>query len=80
MNTRDFFQLVYNTVDTMVAGHFIGEQAIAAIGSTGVIFALIMKTLWQLRAHFTNSQKGSEGLIPKIHKELNPTNNMWAWK
>lgn len=48
----DFFQLVYNTVDTMVAGHFIGEQAIAAIGSTGVIFALIMNFTWGLNSGY----------------------------
>ena len=48
----DFFQLVYNTVDTMVAGHFIGERAIAAIGSTGVIFALIMNFTWGLNSGY----------------------------
>lgn len=48
----DFFQLVYSTVDTMVAGHFLGERAIAAIGSTGVIFALMLNFTWGLSSGY----------------------------
>lgn len=46
------FQLVYGTVDTMVAGYFLGEGAIAAIGATGVIFSLIMTFSWGLNGGY----------------------------
>nr|MBP3281722.1 MATE family efflux transporter [Treponema sp.] len=48
----DCFQLVYSTVDTMVAGHFLGEGAIAAIGSTGVVFSLLMNFTWGLNSGY----------------------------
>ena len=32
-----FFQQLYNTVDTVVVGRFVGTNALAAVGSTGVI-------------------------------------------
>ena len=33
----NFFQVLYNTVDTMVVGNFVGKEALAAVGSTGTI-------------------------------------------
>ena len=36
------FQQVYNVVDTMIAGHLIGDEAISAIGSTSSLYALIV--------------------------------------
>ena len=38
------FQQVYSIVDTMVAGYFIGDQAIAAIGATTSLYSLIVNT------------------------------------
>ena len=35
-----FFQQLYNTVDTVVVGRFVGKAALAAVGSTGVIVNL----------------------------------------
>ena len=35
-----FFQQLYNTVDTVVVGRFVGTDALAAVGSTGVIVNL----------------------------------------
>ncbi len=35
-----FFQQLYNTVDTVVVGRFVGKTALAAVGSTGVIVGL----------------------------------------
>ena len=29
-----FFQQLYNTADAMVVGHFVGKQALAAVGGT----------------------------------------------
>ena len=31
------FQQLYNTVDTLVVGQFVGKEALAAVGSTGSI-------------------------------------------
>lgn len=35
-----FFQQLYNTVDTVVVGRFVGKTALAAVGSTGVVVNL----------------------------------------
>ena len=32
-----FFQQLYNTVDTVVVGRFVGTTALAAVGATGVV-------------------------------------------
>ena len=36
------FQQLYNTVDTLVVGQFVGQQAQAAVGSTGPIINTIV--------------------------------------
>ena len=36
-----FFQQMYNTVDTIIVGRFVGTQALAAIGSTSALVSLI---------------------------------------
>ena len=35
-----FFQQLYNTVDTVIVGHYVGKQALAGVGSTGNIINL----------------------------------------
>lgn len=35
-----FFQQLYNTVDTVVVGRFVGKTTLAAVGSTGVVVNL----------------------------------------
>ena len=36
------FQQLYNTVDTIVVGQFVGQQAQAAVGSTGPIINMVV--------------------------------------
>ena len=36
-----FFQQMYNTVDTIIVGRFVGTEALAAVGSTGPLINLI---------------------------------------
>ena len=36
-----FFQQMYNTVDTIIVGRFVGTQALAAVGSTSSLVNLI---------------------------------------
>ena len=42
------FQQAYSMVDTMIAGRFLGEQAIAAIGATATLYSLLMNIAWGL--------------------------------
>ena len=37
-----FFQQLYNTVDTVVVGRFVGTTALAAVGSTGSVNFLVV--------------------------------------
>lgn len=36
------FQQLYNTVDTIIVGRFVGEEALAAVGSTGSIINMLI--------------------------------------
>lgn len=36
------FQMLYNTVDSIVVGNFVGTQALAAVGSTTMIVNLFV--------------------------------------
>ena len=38
----NIFQLLYNTVDTLVVGNFVGTQALAAVGSTTMIINIMV--------------------------------------
>ena len=38
----NLFQQLYNTVDTMIVGHYLGDNALAAMGSTSSLFDLLV--------------------------------------
>jgi putative MATE family efflux protein len=38
----NIFQQFYSIIDTVIAGHFLGDDAIAAIGATSAIYSLII--------------------------------------
>ena len=38
----NIFQMLYNTVDVMVVGHFVSKQALAAVGSTTMIINMLV--------------------------------------
>ena len=40
----NIFQTLYNMVDTMIVGHYVGANALAAVGSTGTIMFMVMGT------------------------------------
>ena len=48
----NIFQQVYSMVDTMVAGYCLGDQAIAAIGSTSSLYGLVIDLAWGLNSGF----------------------------
>lgn len=41
----NIFQQLYNTVDAMIVGHYVGTQALAAVGSAGSVVHLIVSLL-----------------------------------
>ena len=44
----NIFQQVYSMMDTMVVGHSLGDQAIAAIGATSALYSIIVNFAWAL--------------------------------
>ena len=40
----NIFQTLYNMVDTMIVGRYVGANALAAVGSTGTIMFMVMGT------------------------------------
>ena len=38
----NIFQMLYNTVDSIVVGNFVGKEALAAVGSTSMITNMIV--------------------------------------
>ena len=38
----NLFQQFYNMVDTIIVGRYLGEDALAAVGSTGCIMFLVL--------------------------------------
>ena len=36
------FQMLYNTVDSIVVGNFVGKEALAAVGSTTMIVNMLV--------------------------------------
>lgn len=47
------FQQIYNTVDSMIVGRFVGANALAAVGSTGTIMFLVLGASNGLSTGFT---------------------------
>lgn len=39
----NLFQQLYNTIDTLLVGHYLGDQALAAMGATAAVFELIVQ-------------------------------------
>ena len=39
----NLFQQLYNTIDTLIVGHFLGDTALAAMGATAAVFELIVQ-------------------------------------
>jgi putative MATE family efflux protein len=49
----NIFQQLYNMADTLIVGRFVGEKALAAVGSTGTIMFLIFSFSTGLTSGFT---------------------------
>lgn len=59
----NLFQQIYNTVDAMIVGRYLGKNALAAVGSTGTLMFMIIGLATGLSTGFTvlTSQKFGEG-------------------
>lgn len=59
----NIFQQLYNMVDTIIVGRFVGQNALAAVGSTGTIMFLVTGFAMGLTTGFTvlTSQKFGAG-------------------
>lgn len=42
----NLFQLLYNTVDSIVVGNFVGHQALAAVGASTPLINMLIGFLW----------------------------------
>ena len=49
----NIFQQLYNMVDAIIVGRFVGNQALAAVGATGTIMFLILGFMQGLTTGFT---------------------------
>ena len=55
-----FFQQLYNTIDTVIVGHFVGTEALASVGgSSAQIIALIV-------GFFTGLSSGASVVIAQF--------------
>ena len=45
----NIFQQLYNMVDTIIVGQFVGVKALAAVGATGTIMFLILGFMQERR-------------------------------
>ncbi len=67
-----FFQQLYNTVDTVVVGRFVGKTALAAVGSTGVIVNLTVGIFTGLAAGavVVIAQRFGARMGEEVHKSV----------
>ena len=49
----NLLQQMYNTVDSIIVGNFVGSNALAAVGSTGTIMFLVLGFAQGITAGFT---------------------------
>lgn len=68
----NIFQQLYNMVDTIIVGQFVGVKALAAVGSTGTIMFLILGFMQGLTTGFTvlTSQRFGAGDIEGVKKSF----------
>ena len=66
------FQQLYNMVDTIIVGRYVGVQALAAVGSTGTIMFLIQGFMLGLTAGFTvlTAQRFGAGDVEGMKKTV----------
>lgn len=67
-----FFQQLYNTADAMIVGHFVGKQALAAVGgTTGTLINLLI-------GFFTGLASGATVIIAQFYGAKKADKVHWA--
>lgn len=67
-----FFQQLYNTADAMIVGHFVGKQALAAVGgTTGTLINLLI-------GFFTGLASGATVIIAQFYGAKKEDKVHWA--
>lgn len=66
------FQQLYNMIDMIIVGHFVGEKALAAVGSTGTVTFLVLGFAMGMSSGFTvlTSQKYGAGDYASTRKSV----------
>ncbi|MGN0479078.1 MAG: MATE family efflux transporter [Hominenteromicrobium sp.] len=62
-----FFQQLYNTVDTVIVGQFVGKAALAAVGTTGTVINLLV-------GFFVGVSSGATVIISQFFGAEDPQN------
>lgn len=68
----NIFQQLYNVMDTVIVGQFVGVKALAAVGATGTISFLILGFMQGLTTGFTvlTSQRFGAGDVEGVKKSV----------
>ena len=68
----NIFQQLYNMVDTIIVGQFVGVKALAAVGATGTVMFLILGFMQGLTTGFTvlTSQRFGAGDMEGMKKSV----------
>lgn len=73
-----FFQQLYNTVDTIIVGQYVGTQALAAVGTTGTLINLLV-------GFFVGLSSGATVIISQFfggatgRTSPRPSTPLWPW-
>lgn len=72
------FQLLYNTVDTIVVGNFVGKEALAAVGSTAMITNMVVFFFngFSIGASVVISRSFGAKDLDRLHRSIETTISM----
>ena len=72
------FQLLYNTVDTIVVGNYVGKEALAAVGSTTMIINMVVFffTGFSIGASVVIARSFGAKDFEKLHRSIETTMSM----
>ncbi len=71
------FQQLYNMIDTIIVGRYVGDTALAAVGSTGTIFFLVIGICNGMATGFTVLTSQKYGADDYDGTKLSVTNGMF---
>ena len=72
----NIFQQLYNTVDSVIVGNYVGKEALAAVGSSAMIINMLVGFFWDyppvpvLSFHNILGAKDSKRLHHSVHTAI----------